>query len=69
MKLILKAYTKQSELLFELVQDADVSIGILIIIESDQGSISGGVCLVRIILDISGFALNGWLTMTSLRFF
>jgi len=45
MKLILKAYAKQSELLFELVQDADVSIGILIILESDQGLISGGISL------------------------
>lgn len=43
MKLILKAYTKQSELLFELVQDADISIGVLITLESDQGSISGGI--------------------------
>ena len=43
MKLLLKAYTKQSELLFEMVQDADISIGVLIILESAQGSISGGI--------------------------
>jgi len=41
MKLILRAYTKQSELMFELVQDADTSIGVLMIFESDQGSTSG----------------------------
>jgi hypothetical protein len=45
MKLILRAYTKKSELLFELVQDADTSIGVLIILESDHGSTSGGISL------------------------
>lgn len=45
MKFILKAYTKQSDLLFELVQDADTSIGLLIIFESDHGSTSGGISL------------------------
>ena len=45
MKLILRAYTKQSELMFELVQDADTSIGVLMIFESDQGSTSGGISL------------------------
>jgi hypothetical protein len=45
MKLILRAYTEKSELLFELVQDADTSIGVLILFESYHGSTSGGISL------------------------
>jgi len=45
MKLILTAYREKSELLFTLVLDADTSIGVLMIFESDLGSTSGGISL------------------------
>jgi hypothetical protein len=45
MKLIIKAFTKKSDLLFELEQDTDIAIGLLLILNCEKGSISGAISL------------------------